>query len=251
MDTLYHTLIANLKTYFLTHKFRKGVLGLSGGIDSALTLKIAVDAVGNENVTVLIMPELGLTSEENITHAKKLTEFFKTKSFYQPINPFVTDFSMLPWKPNPRAQMNTKARIRAVLLYNFANTENALVLGTSNKSELMLGYATKYGDLAADVEVIGDLYKTEVYQLARHLGMPEQIIKKMPTAELAPGQTDEQDLGATYEDLDRILKDMEQGLTVDAVSKKGFSKALVKKVFSMVEEAKHKRQMPTLIQAHP
>lgn len=245
IETIYHNLVTNLRCFFQERGFRKAVIGLSGGVDSSLTLKIAADGLRAENITAVIMPELGLTADENMQHAKKLAEFFGMKYYYQPINAFITDFNTLPWKQNPVAQINTKARVRTIILYNFANAENALVLGTSNKSEIMLGYGTKYGDLAADVEVIGVLFKTQVYELARYIGIPDQIIKKIPTAELAQGQTDEQELGASYGDLDRILEQTDLGM--DKIIEKGYPKVLVKKVFQRVALNRHKTENTPVI----
>jgi len=245
MNEVYKALTGGLQKYFLQHNFKRAVLGLSGGVDSALTLKIAVDALGAENVTAILMPELGLTKEENIEHSKAICEFLGATYFYQPINSFVSDFNTCPWKPPVMAQMNTKARIRSVLLYNYANTEHALVLGTSNKSELLLGYGTKFGDLAADIEVIGDLYKTEVIKLADFIGLPPEIVNKVPSAELAPGQTDEGELGATYNELDKILMKLDFGQK--HCIEHGLPIALVQRVFRRVAENKHKTELPFLI----
>lgn len=245
MQQIYDKLISGLRNFAKKTGIRKGVIGLSGGIDSTLTLKISIDALGKDNVAVLIMPELGLTNSDNIEHAKKLAHYFEIKSHYKPINAIIRDFQGLPWRPNELAEMNTKARIRMALLYNYANTENALVLGTSNKTELLLGYTTKHGDCACDIEVIGDLLKTEVYQMAKFLELPEEIIKKPPTAELSKGQTDEQELGATYEDLDLVLRQYELG--ANELIKKGIPAQLVNKVFRMIERSKHKRTLPPVI----
>lgn len=244
VEKTYQKLVQGLQDYFKKTGFNKAVVGLSGGIDSSLTFKIAVDALGSANVAAIIMPELGLTSEQNIQHAKALAEFFKVKTFYQPINTLTVDFNIAPWKPDRTAKMNTKARIRAVLLYSYANTKNALVLGTSNKSETWLGYGTKYGDLAADIEVIGGLYKTEVYELAEFLNLPREIIEKTPTAELEAGQTDEEELGAPYEVLDKILKRLEKGEKRDTIVKGGFPLALVEKITKRVDANEHKRVLP-------
>lgn len=245
MDQIYETLVNGLKRYFEKYHFRQAVLGLSGGVDSSLVLHIAVSALGPEKVTALIMPELGVTKQENIDHAKILCKFFGIGCFYQPINNFMTDFAITPWKPNKYAHMNTKARIRAALLYNYANSENALVLGTSNKSELMLGYATKYGDLCCDIEVIGDLYKTEVIKLADHAGLPPEIVNKTPSAELHPDQTDEGELGASYRDLDKVLMKLDLGM--EGCVEHGLPMQLVQFVFRRVEQNKHKREMPPVI----
>jgi len=132
-----------------------------------------------------------------------------------------------------------------VLLYHYANTANALVLGTSNKSEILLGYGTKYGDLAADLEVIGELYKDEVYALANYLELPKEIIEKAPTAELFAGQTDESELGAAYSELDPILKQISLGQ--NALIAKGINPALLHNIFNRIEKNKHKSAAPPVI----
>lgn len=248
LDETYARLVKGLKDFFAKNNFKRAVVGVSGGVDSALTLLIAAEALGAENMTALILPELGITKLENIEHAQILCEFLKVDYHYQPINNFLANFKITPWKPGHIACMNLKARIRAVLLYSFANTENALVLGTSNKSELLLGYGTKYGDLAADVEVIGDLFKTEVIKLAEHIGLPPEIVDKTPTAELAPGQTDESELGATYNDLDKVLAKLEDGAQM--CIEHGLPAPLTQLVFKRVKENKHKRKMPEIIKIH-
>lgn len=248
LDEIYSNLVKGVKDYFAHNRFKRGVVGLSGGVDSALVLKIAVDALGTENVTAIMMPELGLTRQDNIDHSKILCQFFGVSCFYQPINSLVMDFAIVPWKPTSVAQMNTKARARMVLLYNYANTENALVLGTSNKSELLLGYGTKFGDMAADIEVIGDLFKTEVVKLANHVGLPPEIVNKAPSAELSPGQTDEEDIGANYQDLDKVLTKLELGR--NGCIERGLPAALVSLVFRRVEENKHKTTLPFMVVAH-
>ncbi|KKU78387.1 MAG: NH(3)-dependent NAD(+) synthetase [Candidatus Peregrinibacteria bacterium GW2011_GWA2_47_7] len=244
-DGIYQKLVKGVKKYFEETHFKRGVLGLSGGVDSALTLKIAVDALGADNVTALIMPELGITKQENIDHAKVLCEFLGVVYHYQPINGMVSEFRMAPWSPSQLASMNTKARIRAVMLYSYANTDHALVLGTSNKSELLLGYGTKYGDLAADIEVIADLYKTEVIKLADHIGMPPEIVNKAPSAELAAGQTDEEEIGAPYQDLDKVLQRLDMGQ--EWCVSHGLPIALVQLVFRLFEQNRHKTELPHMI----
>ena len=152
---------------------------------------------------------------------------------------------MAPWSPSQLASMNTKARIRAVMLYSYANTDHALVLGTSNKSELLLGYGTKYGDLAADIEVIADLYKTEVIKLADHIGMPPEIVNKAPSAELAAGQTDEEEIGAPYQDLDKVLQRLDMGQ--EWCVSHGLPIALVQLVFRLFEQNRHKTELTHMI----
>lgn len=247
MENIYARIIAEIKHYFKKSGFEKAVIGISGGVDSALALKLTVDALGHENVTALMMPEKGISAEENHLHARTLCEFLRVEHHTISINKFLTDFLALPWKPNELAQINIKARIRMVVLYNFANTRNCLVIGTSNKTELALGYGTKYGDLAGDIEVIGDLFKEEVYALAQHVGLPDEFITKAPSAELYSGQTDEQELGMSYKEIDTILKQVEQGLSKDDLINKGINPNSVHKIFRLFEINKHKLSTPYLV----
>ena len=235
---IYEQLVSGLQEYLKKHNFTRAVIGVSGGIDSALTLKIAVDALGPKNVTGLLMPEKGVSSEENVFHARTLCDFFGAKYHIIPINRFIMEFGMLPWKSEGVALMNLKARTRMTILYHYANTNNALVLGTSNKSEILLGYGTKFGDFAADIEVIGELYKEDVYALSGYIGMPDELMIKPPTAELTPGQSDENELGASYNELDPILKQHELGF--ERLLEKGINPALVNRIFRRIEENKHK-----------
>ncbi len=245
MQKIYEQLIKGIKSYFKKSGLHRAVLGVSGGIDSSLTLKLAVDALGPEKVTALSMPENGISSPENTVHAKKLCEALGVEFFSIPINQFLLSFNGLPWNGSSLANQNLKARMRAILLYHYANTKNALVLGTSNKSELLLGYGTKYGDLAADLEVLGDLYKEEVFSLADFIGLPREIIEKPPSAELFAGQTDETDLGAGYSELDPILKRLELGM--ENLIERGINAALVHRVFNRIEKNKHKTVPPPII----
>lgn len=245
LDDIYKKLINGITDYFQLSRLHRAVVGVSGGIDSALTLKLAVDALGANKVTAIAMPEMGITSSENIQHAKILSNALGVEFFLQHINSFLVPFAQLPWKSNAIALQNTKARIRAVILYNYANTHSALVLGTSNKSELLLGYGTKYGDLASDIIVLGDLYKEEVVALADHLGLPREIIDKKPSAELYPGQTDEEELGASYSELDPILKRIDLG--INDLIERGISPTLVHNVFNRVEKNRHKAGAPPII----
>ena len=158
------------------------------------------------------------------------------------INDFVKEFQKVEWKQNKAAEMNTIARVRAVILYNYANTHNALVIGTSNKTEILLGYFTKYGDGAVDVEVIGDLFKTETKELAKFLGITEKIINKTPSAELYHGQSDEEELGASYENIDKILKKIVNNENIDE------NDQLAKKIMKRIKDNEHKRRMPMVLE---
>lgn len=249
MHNIYTKIIAGIQKYFKENSFEKAVLGVSGGVDSALCLKLLVDALSKGNITALLMPEKGISSDENYLHSKTLCQFLKVEYFSIPINKFLTDFLSLPWKPNDLAQINIKARMRMIILYNFANTKSALVVGTSNKSELALGYGTKFGDLGADIEIIGDLLKEEVYKLASHVGLPDEFLQKAPSAELYIGQSDEEELGITYKEIDMILRHIENGLSKDELIDKGLNPNTVHKVFRLIEINKHKLCPPYLIKA--
>ncbi len=245
MQEIYEQLVKGLQKYFKKSGLLRATLGVSGGVDSSLTLKLAVDALGADKITAISMPEAGVSSHKNILHAKKLSEACGVTFYSVPLNPLLVSFGHLPWKPSTLARQNLKARIRMVLLYHYANSENALVLGTSNRSEMLLGYGTKYGDFAADIEVLGDLYKDEVFALADYVGLPREIIEKAPTAELYPGQTDESELGASYSELDPILKRLDLGR--EGLLERGINAPLVHAIFKRVENNKHKSQTPPIL----
>jgi NAD+ synthase len=247
MHNIYTKILAGIQRYFRDAGIDKAVIGVSGGIDSALCLKLIADAIGPDNVTAVLMPEKGISNEENFHHAKELCSFLKVERYILPINKYLTDFLALPWTPNDLAQINIKARIRMSVLYSFANTKNALVIGTSNKTELAIGYGTKYGDLAGDIELIGDLFKGEVYELAEHVGLPDEFIHKVPSAELYTDQTDEDELGMTYKEIDQILRKMEEGLSKDELINKGLSPNNVHKVYRLHEVNQHKLKPPHLV----
>jgi NAD+ synthase len=251
MHNIYTHIVSEIQKYFKTAGIQKAVIGVSGGIDSALCLKLTVDALSAANVTGILMPEKGVTNEENMIHAKKLCEFLKVNYHSIQINQFLLDFLAVPWKANDLAQINLKARVRMLILYSYANSKNTMVIGTSNKSELMLGYGTKYGDLAADIEVLGDLLKEDVYKLAEHVGLPSEFINKKPSAELYPGQTDEGELGLSYKEIDPVLKYLSQGMSKEEILNKGINPAIVLKIFRLNEVNSHKLSMPYLIKIKP
>lgn len=254
----YTSILSQIQKYFDEAKIKKAVLGVSGGIDSALTLKLLVDSLGSANVTALIMPENGVTKDENTFHARRLCEFLKVKHHIIAINKYLMDLLHLPWKPSRLAQMNIKARARALILYNFANTETALVIGTSNKSELALGYGTKFGDLACDLMPLADLYKTDVYTLAQHLELPDEFIQKAPSAELYRDQTDEEELGLPYKIIDKILESLEshdsaksqiekEELTLKEMVEKGVPEIRIRDIFALMKKNSHKLKTPVAI----
>lgn len=234
---------------FLTAEMRKSgakgfIVGVSGGIDSAVVMKLSARAVGKDKVHAVLMPERD-SSKEDLEDAKGLCTAEGVEHSLVDITPAVEAFSKILGGKVERASLaNIKARCRMVALYHFANTERRLVAGTSNKSEMLTGYFTKFGDGGADVEPIADLYKTQVWALAKELGIPEKIIEKAPSAGLWKGQTDEGELGITYEHLDAILFGMEQGKSGDEVSKlAGVPVKEVRRIAELVRRTTHKRRM--------
>lgn len=192
------------------------VIGLSGGLDSAVVAQIAADAFGPENVLTIFMPEQSTTPPEDIGHArkfaKKLGVALKIVDITEMVKFLQGHEETAGLKADPTTIGNLKARVRMITLYYFANAMNRLVAGTSNKSEILLGYFTKHGDGGTDLMPIGDVYKTQVKLMAEYLKIPKYILKKPPAAGLVADQTDEQDLGLPYEVLDKIILGIEINL---------------------------------------
>ncbi len=223
------------------------VLGLSGGIDSTTVAYAAVEALGPDAVLGLSMPST-VTEERNITDAERIGDDLGIRVEEIGIEPIVESFiAAYPDAADDRvATGNLQVRIRAVLNYFLANAENRLVLGTGNRSEAMTGYYTKYGDGAVDCHPIGNLYKCQVRQLARSLGVPEDIVTKTPSAEMWSGQSDEEELGITYDTLDAILAAHIDGpLSTSATAATlDVDPETIEHVEDLVTGSEHKRHMP-------
>lgn len=235
---------------FLAEKLRKTgakgfVLGVSGGVDSAVVLRLAVNAVGRERVLGLLMPEKD-SPREDLRDAEELCESEGVRHEVLDISDAVEAFrKVVGGTADRKALANIKARCRMIVLYHYAAAESRLVLGTSNKSELLVGYFTKHGDGGADLEPIGDLYKTEVRGLARALGVPDKLIRKAPSAGLWKGQTDEGEMGITYDRLDAILLGIEHGLSEDEVARRAETSVReVERIAKIIRLSSHKRKFP-------
>jgi NAD+ synthase len=226
--------------------FSKAVIGLSGGIDSALSAFLAVEALGAENVLGVRMPYRA-SSEGSLTDAQRVIDQLGIPSLTVPITPMVEPlFEQFPDMSGMR-KGNVMARQRMIILYDQSSAWNGLVIGTSNKTEALLGYTTLYGDSAAALQPIEDLYKTQVRQLARALNLPQSILEKPPSADLWIGQTDEGELGYTYEEVDKVLYLLVEGrYTVEEAAAQGFDYNFVAGVWRRVRMNHYKRTMPNV-----
>ncbi len=221
------------------------VVGLSGGIDSAVTSKLCADAIGPEKVLNLFMP-CKVSSTEDREDAQVFAESLGMDFKVVNIQPALEAFGeMMPESRSHRqCTGNIMARCRMIVLYYHANSMDRVVMGTSNKSELLMGYFTKFGDGGADFCPIGDLYKTEVRQLAKEIGVPLNLIKKAPSAGLWAEQTDEQEMGITYEGLDQILFGIERGQSAEQIMEEtGLNQDQVRMVCEKHVQTAHKRKM--------
>jgi NAD+ synthase len=237
-----------IKDYVLKSKAKGIVLGLSGGIDSSTVAALSAKAIGGNNVLGLMLPEKETYNPKDIEHAKIIAEKFGLKTEIIDITPVLEAFrkSMPIFDDRDRlCKGNLKARTRMVYLYYYANRLSLIVCGSSDKSETMIGYFTKWGDVAADISPIMDLYKTQVKKLARHIGIPKEIVEKPPSPTLWPGQTAEEELGLKYETLDLILYGLEHFMKTDEIAEQlGLQKALVEKVKKRWQSMEHKRRVP-------
>ncbi|HEV8360012.1 MAG TPA: NAD+ synthase, partial [Candidatus Thermoplasmatota archaeon] len=214
------------------------VVGLSGGLDSAVVMALCAEALGPRKVLALLMPAED-SSARDAAHARLVAAQWKVPVEELPIQAIV-DATMraCKHKPTKLAAANARARARMMLLYHHANSLGRLVAATGNKSELLVGYFTKHGDGAGDLHPIGDLYKTQVRALAQHMAIPRAILAKPPTAGLWAGQTDEQELGVRYADLDRILLGFELQLSDASIARRArVPPATVRKVQAMVQRS--------------
>jgi len=252
VDKVSKKIINGIKEYIANTGINRVVIGVSGGVDSATTLTLAVRALGSENVTALIMPDPMATPKEDIEDAQSLAKMLGVKVEYVEIgdifNAYANSMPFFNLKA-VKANGNLKARIRMCILYYYANVNNALVIGSSDKSEILIGYFTKYGDGGVDLLPIGDLYKTQVRQLAIGLGVPEKIAYKPSSPRLWPGHMAEDELGLCYEEIDIILYAYHDlGLSEDEIVQRcNVSADKVKRVISMVRNSEHKRKMPPII----
>lgn len=237
-------IVSFIKEYFEESGYKKGIVGLSGGVDSALTYYLACDTLGEKNTVAVIMPTK-TTSTRSIENARSLIQLKNGLERFYDITGVINGFKTLLGDMSDVSLGNIAARTRMITLYHVASEVGGLVLGTGNKTELLLGYFTVYGDGACSIEPLGDLYKSEVWNLARYLGVPESIVSQQPSAELWHGQTDEQELGIPYKVADAIIYLLiEKNLSAEEIVERGYEKKYVKKVYSLIKKSKFKRHTP-------
>jgi NAD+ synthase len=238
------TILAFLRRHVESAHAEGLVVGVSGGLDSAVVAALAVRALGKEKVLAVMLPAPDSNPQDK-EHALLGCSTLGLSPLEHGVGPIVEGLEKtLGYTPEARIKGNAKSRARMLILYAEAQKRNYLVCGTGNKSELLTGYFTKWGDGGVDIMPIGDLYKTQVRELAQHLAIPAPIISKPPSAGLYPGQTDEGDMGLSYEQLDSVLRGMELNLSLDAIAQRTkLPRKTVEKVEGMVRRTEHKRRL--------
>ncbi len=242
-----NNLINFLKNSFSRAGFTKAVIAVSGGVDSAVSCALAAQALGVENITPLFLP-YGKLNEQGVVDARLVVEALQiplTSVYEVDIQPLVDPVLKLDESIDLVRGGNIMARVRMMLIFDQAKKQKALVVGTENKTEHLLGYFTRFGDEASDIEPLRGLYKTQVYELARALGLPEVVLEKAPSAGLWEGQTDEGEFGFSYEEADEILTLLvDEHKTAEEVIAVGFTSELVTRVKNRMEENSYKHEMP-------
>ncbi len=219
------------------------VVGISGGVDSSLSAALAARALGPERVHGFLLP-YRTSNPASEQDARAVAEHLALPHRKIDISPMVDAYFAMETDADPGRRGNKMARERMTILFDQAKKLNALVLGTSNKTEILLGYSTVFGDNASSLNPLGDLYKAQVWQLSREVGLPAQVIEKAPSADLWPGQTDEGDLGVDYGTADEVLHLLfDEGLRPDEVVERGYEERAVQRIVSLEQRFRFKRRL--------
>ena len=246
VDILRRILVSFIKNEVEKVGVGRVVVGLSGGVDSGLSALLAAEALGAENVLGIMMP-YKTSSPESRAHAELVIQKSSIRSLTVDISPEIDAYFARFPDADPKRRGNKMARERMTILYDHSARWDALVLGTSNKTELLLGYGTLHGDMASAVNPLGDLYKTQVWALAEAVGVPDVIVKKKPSADLWEGQTDEAELGFSYRDVDRLLYLMvDERYSKPELLAAGFDERFVDEVTSRIMNSHFKRRLPVI-----
>jgi NAD+ synthase len=260
-ETARRTIVDFIRNRLRQAGFERGLVGLSGGIDSALVAFLASEAIGPERLLCLLMP-YRTSSPESVEYARLVVDQLGCASEMVDISPMVDGYFGRDGKPgaggvealeaSPIRRGNFMARARMSVLYDHSVSWGGLVVGTGNKTEALIGYTTLYGDSACAFSPIGDLYKSQVRQVAAAMGVPEAIIRRAPSADLWPGQTDEGEAGFSYPELDRLLFRMiDERRTDEELAAMGFAPAAVERAKRLVDRSEFKRQMPPVARLGP
>jgi len=247
-DGVARSLQSFIRDYVEDAKAKGAVVGVSGGVDSATVLNLLVRSLGKDHVLALILPDSSVTPEEDVKDAKALIEGLGVRYRVIDIKPIVDSFIAQLGEADKRTIGNLRARIRMSILYYHANNLGYLVAGTGDRSELLIGYFTKYGDGGVDFLPIGCLYKSQVRRLALHLGVPVKIAWKPSSPRLWPGHLAEEELGMKYDEMDVILYALfDEGMGVkEAAEATGLPASKVMRVLELYEASRHKRSMPPM-----
>jgi len=226
--------------------FSRAVLGLSGGVDSAAAAALAVRALGPANVVCALLP-YRTSRPDSLSDARGVVRLLGARSVRLAITPMIDAYFARRRGASALRRGNKMARERMAVLYDLSARERALVVGTSNKTELLLGYGTVHGDLACAINPLGDLYKTQVRGLALHLGVHPRIVLKVATADLWPGQSDEEEIGALYADVDRLLHLLiDRRASPEEAVARGFPRPMVRRIMRRVRDSQFKRRTPLI-----